>query len=293
MAQGSIRQHIALDSAKVRLRPLCANIWRDGLALPRSMASSMSCTSTRGARERPRDGRFARAHEARPDISCPPSRDEPLERLEERRVGHGDRVGALMVVGRLTGKRGDGKRHRHPVIAAGVGDCRPWACRRSVESTNPSGISSASTPSARKPATRTAMRSLSLTRSSPAPRDGQTAAERRAAPRSPGSSSMRPGTSSGAISTVPVRSPSTMMRPCGSPAVEPASFNFVPGAEAPQHTDERRSRRIQARRRRSRPESRAATQRPPSRRRQTKSRPARPVAGRWRAGRSLTETCRR
>ncbi len=72
-------------------------------------------------------------------------------------------------------------------------------------------------PSARSPATSAEMRSVSLTRSSPAPRT-LTSAPWPASAAIAGSSSISPGTSSGVMSTRPMRSPSTMIVPRGSPA---------------------------------------------------------------------------
>ena len=88
--------------------------------------------------------------------------------------------------------------------------------------TNPSGRSSALMPSARNPATSTEMRSLSLTRSSPAPLT-DTRPPQAASAATAGSSSINAGTSSGEISTSPVRSPSTTIVPRGSSALRPVS----------------------------------------------------------------------
>ena len=82
--------------------------------------------------------------------------------------------------GPLRGERRDRKRHRHAMIAARVGDAarRPARRCRWIDD-NPSASSSASMPSARKPATSAAMRSLSLTRSSLGAAHGHLAAVRR------------------------------------------------------------------------------------------------------------------
>ena len=122
----------------------------------------------------------------RRDKPCQLSLRQPAQCVEETRIRNRDGVGAVDRRRALGGQRGDRERHRHPVIAARVGDCRLAGRRPSGRrSTNPSGRSSASRPSARKPATSAAMRSLSLTRSSPAPLTLDLTAVGARAPRSP------------------------------------------------------------------------------------------------------------
>ena len=63
-----------------------------------------------------------------------------------------------------------------------------------------------------------------------------------------GSSSMRPGTSSGAISTAPVRSPSTTIVPRGSPPASASSARrstVDARAEPAEHVEQRGARRVE------------------------------------------------
>ena len=167
----------------------------------RSRASISSSTSSARqpsrAREGLRDCRLARGHEAHEVDLVRPSPRQPLERLEEARIRDRRPTTPRMIVGRARAGRGDRKGHRQPMVVRGVDRCRPSAAGRH-ETEAVRDIPRPLAPEVRRPRARQVMRSLSLTRSSPAPRTTISAPSGSSAPSaaSPGISSMRPGTSS-------------------------------------------------------------------------------------------------
>ena len=205
--------------------------------------------------QRARDGGLAGGHEADQIHLVGRSRDRAgSERLEEAGIGDGDGVGAFDgATGRSRRQRGDRERHRHAVIAVRVGATAAGRARRRRATTKPSGRSSASMPSARKPATSAAMRSLSLTRSSPAPRTRHLAAMRRQR-RDRRQLVDQPGHLLGRDRrSCPSDRPRRRCVPRGSPASVAGHLDVDARAEAPQDADERRSASGSGRRPRSRP----------------------------------------
>ena len=242
---------------------------------------STSCQSRRRASARP-TRRLAGSHEADQIHLVGFHATSRRERLEETGIGDGDRRRRRRSATAIrAGERGDGERHRHPVIAVGV------------------GLTAAGGRSRRLPRDDEAVRTLvgvDAERAEPGDERGDAvafldaqlggaadASPRRRAPASAaiaGSSSMSPGTSSGAMSTRPMRSPSTMMVPTRLAGVARRLIERHPGAEAAQDARAAPSASGSGRRPRFRRATRAAPPPPPSRTRRTRSRRGRRASGR-------------
>ena len=166
-----------------------------------SISSSMSSTrQSEAARQRACHRGLAGAHEAdQVDLVGLHAHAADCECLEEARdTRWRPRRHPRCVDGAVGAERRNRERHGQPVVAAGVGDAaRGGAAPVDHEAV---GSSSTSTPRARKPVTSALMRSLSFTRSSPAPVTSSSPPNVASAA-SAGSSSISPGTSSGAIRT--------------------------------------------------------------------------------------------